>query len=129
MKFKKKVCQINLNFHSSAFGKLAFKVKSHITLVNSIHNLSPQPILILQTDALEPFGSLVVIGKVLETIIVETSTSTKTIKAIPTILRVGNAKGTIVDFDVNDPIKKIVLHFSQNIIDDYSIEFEYKKKS
>jgi len=109
------------------FGALAFDVKGHVNIIKSINLLEKKPISIYQSDVLEQYGSIVVFGKALQSIDVCIGNKSTRHNPRATILKVGNAKGIVVDFDVNYPITNIVVSFEKKIIDDLQLNFQYVK--
>jgi hypothetical protein len=111
----------------SMIGALATQYRQGIWIVNSGRELkSAESLDIPQTDQLEKTGSLVIFGKAIQSIEIRKTSSDQTIETQNSVLNVGSADTIAVDFDVMDPILKAVLHFKNNIIDDFVVNFTYK---
>ncbi len=108
------------------FGSKVFKCTGHVRIVKSLEDLHQFPILIKQTDQIEQEASLVLFGKAIESIEYTTVDNNKvSISAKETVLNKETAFGGVIDFQTNNPIKSISLHFKQNIIEDFVISCEY----
>ena len=111
----------------SMVGALATQCREGMWIVNSGRELKSDKALdIPQTDQLEKWGSLVIFGKAIQSIEIRKTSSVQTIETKNSVLNVGSADTIAVDFEVLDPIQKAVLHFKNNIVDDFEVNFTYQ---